>query len=94
MKIFNKMNLSYCPYDLLYNSNNGDRHKILNLNLIALSCYDDDINNENFFDYVEVVNVNNNNNLIIEYEDEDENDEILIYNGNNELVKIFHEKNV
>ena len=34
-------NLSYCPYDLLYNTNEGDRHKILNLKLIALYCYDD-----------------------------------------------------
>ena len=45
-----------------------------------------------FFDYVEVVNVNNNNEIIIEYEDGDENDETLIYNGNNELAKNFHEK--
>ena len=77
------------PYDLLYNSNNGDRYKIVNLNLIALRCYDDNIEIDNFFDYVEVVN-DNNNNLIIEYEDED--NEISIYNGNNELNKIFHEK--
>ena len=87
------MNLSYCPYDLLYNSNNGDRYKITNLNSIALRWYDENIEIDNLFDYVVRINDNNNNNLIIEYEDEDKDeDEILIYNGNNELVKTFHEK--
>ena len=59
------------PYDLLYYSDKGDRYKILKINLIALRCYDDNIEIDNFFDYVEVVNVYNSN-LIIEYEDEDD----------------------
>ena len=87
-------NLSYCPYDLLYHSDDGYGHKILIINLIALTCYDDSIEIDNFFDYVvriDVNNNNNNNNLIIEYEGEDE-DEILIYNGNNGLVKNFTKK--
>ena len=59
------------PYDLLYYSDKRDRNKILKINLIALRCYDDNIEIDNFFDYVEVVNVYNSN-LIIEYEDEDD----------------------
>ena len=47
---------------------------------------------ENFFDYMEVVNFNNN--FIID-DDENENEEeyeiMIIYNGNTELVKIFNE---
>ena len=42
------MNLSCFAYDLLYNSNDGDRHKILNLSLIALRCYDDNVEYGNF----------------------------------------------
>ena len=79
------MDLTYDAYYHLYNTNDGERNKIFNLNLIASRFYDDDdIDNENFFNYDEVENVNNN--LIIDDEDEDE---IKIYNGNNELVKIF-----
>ena len=78
------------PYDLLYNNNkNGDRYKILNLNLIALRFYDDEINIENFFEYGEAIMINDDN--IIFENDDIENDEMLIYNGNNELVKIFIE---
>ena len=49
-------------------------NKILNLNLISSRFYDDDIDNENFFNYEEVENVNNK--LIIDanqrFDDEDE----------------------
>ena len=85
------MDLTFDAYYHIYNTNDGERNKILNLNLIASRFYDDDIDNENFFNYEEVENVNNNL-LIIDDEDEDE---IIIYNGNNELVKIFKlKKNV
>ena len=71
------MNLSYCPYDLLYNTNDGQRFKISELKLIAPDHEDEDI--ENYFEYAQEV-------------EDDENNEISIYNGNNELVKIFNEK--
>ena len=90
------MDLSYCPYDLLYHSNDGDRHKILNLILLALSCYDENIENDNFFDCVVRIDVNNNNNNINNINNNnlliEDGDEILIYNGDKELVKIFLQK--
>ena len=51
------MDLTFDAYYHLYNTNDGERYKILNLNLIASRFYDDDIDNENFFNYEEVENI-------------------------------------
>ena len=65
--------LSYCPYDLLYNSNDGERNNILNLTLIA-PIYEGEII-ENYLEYED--EENNINELIIAYENEV--DEIYIW---------------
>ena len=50
------MDLKYDCNDFLYNTNEGNRYKILNLNLIALrSHYDDINNNETFFDIIDTI---------------------------------------
>ena len=65
------MDLKYDCYDFLYNTNEGNRYQILNLNLIALrSHYDNINNNENFFDIID--NIEDEN----EDENEDEEDKI------------------
>ena len=78
------MDLSYCPYNLLYNTNDGERNKIFELTLIAPGYNVYDI--EKFFEYAQDVEDNNIDELI------DEIIELPIYNGNNELVKIFNWK--
>ena len=81
------MDLSYCPYNLLYNTNDGQNEiKFLKLTFIAPGYKVYDI--ENFFQYAQEVEDNNIEELLIE----NEIIELPIYNGKNELIKIFKQK--
>ena len=78
------MDLTYDAYNFLYTTNDGERYDILEIKMIVPDEEDNEDMN-NFSEYAHEVSEEVENNEI------DDDDELLFYNGNNELVKIFIE---
>ena len=81
------MDLTYDAYHHLYTTNDGQRNNIVDLHLGIPDDKDDNEVN-NFLQYAHVIleEIENNENG-----NEVENNEMVVYNDTNELVKIFIE---